>query len=130
VFDAAQSDPEGTPHGYYFVENFDYTAAEVASLISEALVELGVATNRETSAFTEEEIEKIFGVREARVFAFASLINFILLNQVQGAAALSTNCYIKADRGRALGWKPKYGKSEFLKSVKDEVAAYLKLAQK
>jgi len=129
VFDAAQSDPKGTPHGYYFVENFDYTAAEVALLISEALVELGVATNRETSAFTDEEIEKIFGVREPHV-AFASLINFILLKQVQGAAALSTNCYIKADRGRALGWKPKYGKSEFLKSVKDEVAAYLKLAQK
>jgi len=37
----------------------------------------------------------------------------------------ATNSYARADRSRALGWKPKYGKEEFFANVKQEVEGFL-----
>jgi len=38
---------------------------------------------------------------------------------------LATNSYARADRSRALGWKPTRGKEDFLANVKQEVEAFL-----
>ena len=66
LFDVVRKDPDAAghgPEGYYFAENFEYSGLEAAQTISEALHELGVAASTEPSAFTQEELEKNFGVR-------------------------------------------------------------------
>lgn len=66
LFDAIRSSPGGTAHspqGYYLAESCEYSAIGLARAISEALVDLGVGTTREPSAFSQEECEKYFGVR-------------------------------------------------------------------
>ncbi|KAF8158469.1 hypothetical protein B0H34DRAFT_846653 [Crassisporium funariophilum] len=110
LFDAIRTNPSGVPHGregYYFAENCEYSAEEVARAISEALVDLGVGTSREPSAFTEEECGKYW----------------------KAWTYLATNCYCKADRARALGWKPVHGKEALLASIKPAVALVLKTLQ-
>lgn len=65
LFNSVLRDPESAGHGtegYYFVENFQYTALEAAQAIAEGLVEQGVITTPETSPFTLEEGERYFGV--------------------------------------------------------------------
>ena len=63
LFNAIQSNPDRTAHGYYFSENCEYSGIELARAISEALVDLNIGTTREPSAFSQEECEKYFGVR-------------------------------------------------------------------
>ncbi|KAJ3516694.1 hypothetical protein NLJ89_g966 [Agrocybe chaxingu] len=109
LFDAIQGDPQGVPSGYYFAENGEYTAIELATAISEALVDLGVGNTREPSPFTiEEEASKVF--EPVRQY-------------------FGTNCHPRADRARALGWKPKAGKTEFLQNAKAEVKFYVQQLQ-
>ncbi|CAA7267190.1 unnamed protein product [Cyclocybe aegerita] len=103
LFDAIRTRPDEVPRGYYFSENLEFAFIEEATAISEALVELGVGNSREPSAFTVEE-EKNFG----------PVLPYI-----------ATNCYAKGDRGRALGWKPQFGKEAYLAYVKSQVKVYL-----
>lgn len=66
LFDAIRTQPDLAGHGsegYYFAENGQYSALEVARAISENLVDLGAGESREPAAFTAEESEKFFGVR-------------------------------------------------------------------
>jgi len=66
LFDAIRTRPNSAGHGsegYYFAENGQYSAVEVARLISETLVDLGAGESRQPAAFTPEESEKFFGVR-------------------------------------------------------------------
>lgn len=73
IFDAALSNSGTAGHGtegYYFVENFEYSGLEVAQAISETLVELGIATTREPSAFSQEELDTYYGV--------CTILSFIL----------------------------------------------------
>jgi len=107
LFDTIRSKPGSAGHGsegYYFAANGQYSALEVARAISEALVDLGAGQSREPAVFTPEEVDKFFG----RISPFHA-----------------TNCYARADRSRALGWKPTRGKEEFLANVKQEVEAFL-----
>ena len=65
LFNAVLRDPESAghgPEGYYFVENFQYSALEVAQAIAEGLVAQGIIATAETGPFTLEEAEKYFGV--------------------------------------------------------------------
>lgn len=50
------------PEGYYFIESEEHTMKEVATAISQALVELGLGTNPEPSSYTDEEKTAFFGV--------------------------------------------------------------------
>jgi len=66
LFDAIRTRPNSAghgPEGYYFAENGQYSAVEVARVISETLMDLGAGESREPAAFTTEESEKFFGVR-------------------------------------------------------------------
>ncbi|KAF8817124.1 NAD(P)-binding protein [Phlegmacium glaucopus] len=108
LFDAIRSSSDGAAHGlhgYYFVENCEYSAIELARAISEALVDLGVGTTREPSAFSQEECDKYFGA----AWPF-----------------LATNSLARADRSRSLGWKPVHGKEALFASVKPDVERLLK----
>ncbi|KAJ2933382.1 hypothetical protein H1R20_g3697, partial [Candolleomyces eurysporus] len=103
LFDAIRKDPDSIGHGkdgYYFVENLEYSAYEIAEAIGQALVELGVADTAEPNAFSEEELTQIFG-------------NLWPL--------LATNSRARGDRSRGLGWKPVDGKEALIQNVKDNV---------
>ena len=66
LFNAILANPSNVTHGregIYFVENAEYTGYELAKATSEALVELGVGTTKEATAFTNDELELYFGVR-------------------------------------------------------------------
>jgi len=107
LFNTIRSKPDSAGHGsegFYFAVNGQYSALEVARTISEALVDLGSGESREPAAFTTEEADKFFG----KLWPF-----------------LATNSYARADRSRALGWKPRRGKEDFLVNVKQEVEAFL-----
>jgi nucleoside-diphosphate-sugar epimerase len=106
LFDIVRQNPEAIghgPEGYYFAENSEFSAIEVAQTISEALFELGVASSKEPSACSQEELDK-FGP-------------FWLI--------FAANCYARADRSRALGWKPTGTKDDFLAHIKAEVKELL-----
>ena len=112
------------------MENGHYSALEVARSISEALVDLGVGESREPAAFTTEECDKFFGVRRSsQNFSPSDANNRILFIPMPFLQKLwpflATNSYARADRSRALGWKPTRGKEEFLANVKQEVEAFL-----
>ncbi|KAH9480255.1 Oxidase ucsJ [Psilocybe cubensis] len=107
LFDAIRNSPDNVAHGtegYYFAENFEYSGIELARATSEALVELGIGSSSEPSAFTQEELDTFFGP----IWPL-----------------LATNSYAKGDRSRALGWKPKCTKKEFLENVKFETKQLL-----
>ncbi|KDR82445.1 hypothetical protein GALMADRAFT_134061 [Galerina marginata CBS 339.88] len=106
LFDVVRKNPDATghgPEGYYFAEVFEYSGIEAAATISEALFELGIGSSSEPSAFSQEELDKYYGP----IWPF-----------------LATNCYARADRSRALGWKPTSTKAEFLANIKAEVKEY------
>ncbi|KAF9483617.1 NAD(P)-binding protein [Pholiota conissans] len=107
VFDAAIGNTPVAghgPEGYYFAESFEYSMLEMAQIVSDKLFELGIASSRETSAYSQEELEKYFG-------SFPWTI-------------LASNAHAKADRARALGWVPKHGKEAVMATLKDEVVFY------
>ena len=66
LFDTIRTKPDLAGHGsegYYFAENGQYSALEVAYAISENLVDLGAGESREPAVFTAEESKEFFGVR-------------------------------------------------------------------
>ncbi|KAF9562653.1 NAD(P)-binding protein [Agrocybe pediades] len=99
ILDAALKGPAAAPHGYYFAESLKYSAIDCAGKIGEALVELGLITEKEPNAFFAEELNKYFGPLWP---------------------ILAANSVAKGDRGRALGWKPVATLDDFLADVKEE----------
>ncbi|TFK49795.1 NAD(P)-binding protein [Heliocybe sulcata] len=106
IFDKARKDASVAHgrNGYYFAENGYYSHYELAQAIGQVLVDLGRATSAEPTPFTKEDLDKYFA----------------------GATFFGTNSYCKAERSRALGWKPVKGKQDFLDSVKPEAEALIK----
>jgi hypothetical protein len=100
VLDAALSDPN-TPHGregYYFGASDEYRLYDLAKAYSQALYDLGKGKSPEPTPFTAEEAQKYFG-----------------------GVWLGHNARCKAERGKALGWKPTKTTKDFLESVRPEV---------
>lgn len=64
LFDTVSADPERAGHGwegYYFAENGHSSWYDIAHAIGTVLVELGIAPDREPTAFTPDEIVKYWG---------------------------------------------------------------------
>lgn len=104
VLDAALANPN-TPHGregYYFGASDEYKLYDLAKAYSRALYDLGKGKSPEPTPFTAEEAQKYFG-----------------------GAWLGNNARCRAERGRALGWKPTKTTKDFLESVRLEVEAIL-----
>ncbi|KAJ3514590.1 hypothetical protein NLJ89_g2291 [Agrocybe chaxingu] len=105
LFNSARKNP-ATGHGregFYFGETGEHTLYEVSKAIGDVLVELGKSDNPEPTTFTKEEIDKYF----------------------QGSTYLGTNSRCRANRSRAIGWKPTSDKTQFLASIKPEITALL-----
>lgn len=110
VFNSIRKNPEGTGHGregVYFGENGEHSLYEVGKAIADALVDLGLAKEREPTTFTREDLDKYLG----------------------GSVYLGSNSRCRGNRGRSLGWKPKHTKDDFLRSIKAEVEAIAKLSK-
>ncbi|TBU33513.1 NAD(P)-binding protein [Dichomitus squalens] len=110
LFDNIISDPDKTGHGwegFYFGENGEHHWIDISRAVGKAMVELGLTDNAEPTSFTAEELAKYWGSEEAGWFS-------------------GTNSRCRADRGRALGWKPKYTTQDMLASVKLELEALAK----
>ncbi|KAI0822485.1 NAD-P-binding protein [Trametes gibbosa] len=110
LFDSIVSKPDKTGHGWeglYFGENGEHSWYQISRAIGDTLVSLGVSTDPEPTPFSTEELVKYFGSE--------------WLGNYSGS-----NSRARADRGRALGWKPKYTSEDLLKSIKPEVEALIK----
>jgi hypothetical protein len=72
---------------------------DVAKAISQLLYDTGKGGSPKPTTFTEEEMDRYF----------------------PGGTSLGTNSRCKADRARALGWKPRKTTSDMLASIKGEL---------
>lgn len=62
ILDDTKADTAGHGReGYYFAEAFSFEHRSVSKAIAEALVNLGIAKETEANAFSEEELETLFG---------------------------------------------------------------------
>jgi len=95
---------EPNPHfehgeaGFYFGENGEHTLYEVSETIGKIMVTLGESKESTPTSFSEEEIHKYF----------------------PKGTTLGGNSRCKADRSRAIGWKPKKMTKDMLASIKHE----------
>ncbi|KAI0360218.1 NAD-P-binding protein [Trametes cingulata] len=113
LFDSIVSNPDKTGHGwegFYFGENGEHSWYQISRAIGDALVELGVSSDPEPTPFTVEELVKYFGSEAMGWYS-------------------GTNSRCRADRGRSIGWKPRYTTEDMLKSIKPEVIAIQKQQQ-
>ncbi|KAG2003467.1 hypothetical protein CC2G_004069 [Coprinopsis cinerea AmutBmut pab1-1] len=111
LFDAIQSNHPSAGHGregFYFGENGQHTLYQIGRAIGDAMVALGLSNSSEPTAFAEEELDKY----------------------LDGSYYLGSNSQCKANRSRAIGWKPKYMTQDMLDSIKPEVEALVKTGKK
>lgn len=85
--------------GFYFAENGEHTLYSVSEAVARVLYDLGKAKDPRPTAFTEDEMGKYF----------------------PNGTILGANSRCRADRSRAVGWKPKKGTKDLLASVRGEV---------
>ena len=84
--------------GFYFCENGEHELYDVGESIGKAMVALGKTTNPVPTPFTEQEYKKN-----------------------PGLSGLGTNSRCRADRSKAIGWKPKMETKDMLASIKQEM---------
>ncbi|OSD04111.1 NAD-P-binding protein [Trametes coccinea BRFM310] len=85
--------------GYYFAENGEHRLHDVAKQIGKVLKDFGLADTEEPSSFTQEELDKYFA----------------------GSDSLGSNSRCRAERSRAIGWKPSKTTDDMLASIKPEI---------
>ncbi|KAI0668324.1 NAD-P-binding protein [Trametes maxima] len=111
LLDALLSSPDKVSHGregYFFVENGEHGAEDIANSFAEPLFTLGRISVREPVQYTKEELVKYFG---------SEYIGRIMF----------TNARLTADRTRReLGWSPKHTPRDFLDGLKLEVESFVK----
>lgn len=109
LFDAILSGKSG--HGWeglYFAENGEHNWHDVNRAIGEALVACGISTDPAPTPVTIED--------HIRYYSDISMSRFY--------SGISSSC--RADRGRSIGWRPKYTTDDMLKSIRPEVEAIIK----
>ena len=110
LFDNIVANPDKTGHGwegFYFGENGEHHWLDISKAIGQAMTELGLSDNLEPTTFTVNELKKYYGSEKKGWYN-------------------GSNSRACADRGRALGWKPKYTTADMLASIRLEVDAYVK----
>ncbi|GBE86890.1 NAD(P)-binding protein [Sparassis latifolia] len=109
LYDAIVVSPEKVGHGregYYFAESGEHTWVDISRAIGAALVKLGITTSAEPTTFTTEELIKYFGSEAAGNYS-------------------GSNSRCRANRGRALGWKPVHSTADMIASIKPEIEALI-----
>jgi len=104
---AEPSKPGHGREGFYFGENGEHTWYDISKAIGVAMVKLGLSKSVEPTPFTEEELGKYFGSKTVGYY-------------------FGTNSRCRANRSKAIGWKPKKTTDDMLKSIKLEMEVILK----
>ncbi|KAI0742033.1 NAD(P)-binding protein [Daedaleopsis nitida] len=112
LYDSIMANPATIGHGWdglYFAENGEHTWLQLGEAVASALVAQGVAepASAGPATYTLEEMKRYFGSE-------------------QWGWLFGTNCRSRADRARAIGWRPKYTTEDLMKSIEPEVASFLK----
>nr|VWO98122.1 Protein RecA (Recombinase A) [Ganoderma boninense] len=110
LFDNIVANPDKTGHGwegFYFGENGEHHWLDISTAIGQAMVDLGLSEKPEPTTFTVDELKKYWRSERAGWYS-------------------GTNSRARADRGRALGWKPKNTTQDMLASIKPEVELFAK----
>lgn len=98
--------------GYYLTENGEVVLYDLCKAIGTAMVEQGLGTDADTTAFTSEERVKYFG---------KDLFANVFFSHVRG----------RGDRGRRdLGWTPKHSTEEILEEVPEVVKLVAQTSKK
>ena len=108
LYDSIVASPSTTGHGwegFHFGENGEHSWYQISRAIGEAMVALGLTSDPEPTSFSKDELVKYFGSEAAGNYS-------------------GSNSRCCADRGRALGWKPKSTTEDMLKSIRAEVETY------
>ncbi|KII89892.1 hypothetical protein PLICRDRAFT_40076 [Plicaturopsis crispa FD-325 SS-3] len=106
LLDSVLSGTDAAAHGhegYYFGENGEHKLYDVSAAVAKALFELGKGKSTEPTTFSEDELQKYFG-----------------------SPYLGSNSRARANRSKALGWKPTRTTEDLLASIKPEAEAILK----
>jgi len=94
-------DPES--QGYYFAENGEHSWGAIHEEIGKILHKKGIAQDASVNEInSDEEIVKAYGFPEAAYY-------------------ISGNSRAKANKGRKIGWAPKYGGDAVFKSIEADV---------
>jgi len=109
LYDAIVNDREGDKvghgrEGFYFGENGEFTWLQLSKAIGEALHSLRMLKTKDITPFSKEDMVKYFGSEEV-------------------ANYFGTNARCKANRSRAIGWKPTHTTADMIASVKPTIAA-------
>ena len=113
LFDAIVTNPDTTGHGwegFYFGENGEHSWYGISRAIGDAMVARGLASDPEPTTFSKAELVTYFGSEAAGLYS-------------------GTNARCRAERGRALGWKPTHTSKDMLASIAAEVETYAKMMQ-
>jgi len=108
IFDAVRSKLGKIGHGregVFFGENGEHTLYEVGKAIAETLIVLEKGSNLEPSPFTEEEIKLYF----------------------KGSTFWGSTSRARANRSKAIGWKPTRTTKDLLASVLPEAESLIKI---
>ncbi|PCH42431.1 hypothetical protein WOLCODRAFT_152461 [Wolfiporia cocos MD-104 SS10] len=89
--------------GFYIGENGEHMLYDVSRAIGEAMVALGRARTNRVSTFSRAELDKYFG----------------------GSDYLGSNVRCRAERSRAIGWKPAKTTRDMLVSIRPEIERML-----
>ncbi|KAF8896241.1 hypothetical protein BD779DRAFT_1608539 [Infundibulicybe gibba] len=89
--------------GIYFGASGEHSLYDIGKAIAQALFDLGKGKSTEPTTFTKEEVDKYF----------------------DGSNYLGSNSRCKANRSRAIGWKPVKSTADMLASIKAEVEAVI-----
>jgi len=94
---------------------------DVGKAVGQALVDLGISSSNEPTTFTEEELDKYFGVGICILRWSPGSIDLL-----QGSDYLGSNSRCRGIRSRAIGWKPTKTTVDMLASIKPEAEVLLK----
>ena len=106
IFNSIRSDPEKIGHGregFYFGENGENTLYNIGKAVSEVLIMLGKGSNPEPSSFTDEEVQRYF----------------------YGSTLMGSTSRARANRSKAIGWRPTRTTKDLLASILPETEALL-----
>ncbi|KAG2136811.1 hypothetical protein BD769DRAFT_385148 [Suillus cothurnatus] len=103
VFDAALKGPGEAGHGregFYFGANGEHRLGRISEIIAELLYEMKLGKSPEPTVFPEEELRKYFG-----------------------GPYLGSNCRVRAERAKLIGWNPVHTVDSLWTSLEPETKA-------
>lgn len=108
--------------GIYFAENGEFTHRQFVDAVSSVLVAKGLVKQAEPMPFAEDEYKQMPLVSCDSITDQFFVFKFFLIQ----LGFFGTNARSRADRSRALGWRPIETEKDMLNSIEPELDALMK----